>query len=1473
MDEYYYEKLDLIRASEADITPRRTVEEIWLGLPADFQALLDYDEMMGKSVPNFGHALRTKDLSYREMRRRREDPLGRNGGSRRRNRGQEDEDRRDERRVRDERRREGNEKKREGRSKGSGELRDRNRNDTRKGDKRRNGEKEDLPPPLPRDKWRKDEKGRMMKRKCRFCDRWHMDFDCPSRPSSYNITAALDDQWHSSSENADASGQDGESEESSTEESDDGQPKRGWKTTKDIPMTYHNVFSNSPIDAAEMKLPRASHYRVEELPIAFSVGTRVSYLSAQPCPVKAWIGESPASNRSLQTGVVDSGGPSIIDRKMVPRSYTVMESPLKPVFGGIGSSRTPTRGYVVLPVYLPNAAAMSGDDRKARVAKLWIEFQVVDQCPAGFLIGVDAISAYKMAIDYPKLCVTLNAYDPPVRVPITDSGRYSTRRVDPRIFLAEPVRMRPFSEVWVPVRFTATDGQSDLLVTPVRHANVAEGTYASCSYAIISNDTSHLLMINPSPRPVKLGKDEIIGMFEPFSPNTPFSYFGAVAAAPTVMTGVAPTTVNPTVGLRDAVQMGTSSGITHTFHTAGQQVETPLSDGPLKDIVSTLDDPELTWHDGLDVPIDPFGLENEFRDTGPLLEPTVDLEPAIDKPNLSRTERRATRRAEDKSEARAQSAGKPAKETESPENGGSSSGSSEEPEPSLKWDICPNLPRKKRRMWIRMLEKHRKVFAGPEGRLGKVDSRFDMSIDADIKTIKSQQPYRTSPRKRKLIREAVEKLKELDVIQPSTSEVASPVIVVVQKGKPRFCVDLREINSKTAADRYALPKQDSVFRALAGAIRFSIVDANKGYYQFGMSLGSRRYTAFVTEDGFWEFRRVPFGLKNAPAHFQRSIDIILGSYRYEFALAFIDDIVIYSRNLFDHRTHVSLVLESLERVGMTVSEAKCHFAYENIELLGRRVGRLGLSTQEQKVKAIMALPYPTTIGEASEIFGQYNYHRDFIDNFAEIALSITKAMSPTKGKRNPKKPTVKMSPKEYAKLRSKTPYPDTPEIRHAFDTLKKCLSSAHVLVHPDFDKEFILYSDACRKGVAGSLYQVAEDGKEHPILFISHGLTDAETRYSATELECLAVVWCLHKLEHYVDGSKLKLYTDHSALKWIWDIKSTVNSRLFKWSLILNPLRDKVSIIHRPGRMHNNVDPLSRYPASYSVNLLHVENDWENRLWEGYLKDPNYRRILTRLAKKLDPDSAKEMTSPKSRDASTQTGQGGEVDELDRAEGVARPPGDKGVEEQKKEGRSSDVDRVGTRSPGDKGIENKEVGQGKEGRPLGDEGVEEDEEENKNARHPRDKGTEKEKKNGEDKPGEEKEKQENVAKTNEKEKVRPPDDEGVEVSRELEADRVSREADRVGRSTRGTGKTRVRKGKRKRVSYAVFSEESPVVDPALEEVERRKEDVTANGSEADRLGIGGEVDRPGSGEGEDGKDPLEGSLDEFYERTRDRQAL
>src|SRR5437667_6990819 len=274
-------------------------------------------------------------------------------------------------------------------------------------------------------------------------------------------------------------------------------------------------------------------------------------------------------------------------------------------------------------------------------------------------------------------------------------------------------------------------------------------------------------------------------------------------------------------------------------------------------------------------------------------------------------------------------------------------------ERDLKWDINPAINRSQRRTVLKLLCQFLRIFTGPEGKnLGKVSSKFDFDIDSNPTEIKSQQPYCTSPRKRKMIHEAIKKLRELDVIEPATADnaqIASPIVIVIQKGKPRFCIDFREINSKTKPDRYALPRQDSIFRTLAGAIYFTLLDANKGYHQFGLTKRAKVLTAFVIEDGIWVYKRLPFGLKNAPAYFQRTIDTILGQYRWDFAIAYIDNIIIFSRTFAEHLLHIELVLNALQQAGLILEETKYHFCYESLELLGHYVSHLGLVIMEEKV--------------------------------------------------------------------------------------------------------------------------------------------------------------------------------------------------------------------------------------------------------------------------------------------------------------------------------------------------------------------------------------------------------------------------------------------------------------------------------------------------------------------------------------------
>jgi len=310
---------------------------------------------------------------------------------------------------------------------------------------------------------------------------------------------------------------------------------------------------------------------------------------------------------------------------------------------------------------------------------------------------------------------------------------------------------------------------------------------------------------------------------------------------------------------------------------------------------------------------------------------------------------------------------------------------------------------------------------------------------------------------------------------------------------------------------------------------------------------SKKLTDFVTEDDFYKCLCIPFSLKNALSYFRKVVNATLDMYRLDFTLAYIDDIIIYLKTFEEHLEHVDKMLEALQNVGITIVKEKCYFTYDNVELLSHRVGQLELSILQERGEAINALLYLKTVKEASTIFIKFNYHYNFISRFAEIALPITKAMGQNKCsiinnhkakliKANRKESDapnkLRISPKEMAKAHYTLPFSDTKDIRKVFEILKACLSSVLVLIHPDFDREFILYTDVCRKGIGAGLYQVSlEDNKLHAILFISCQLKDAETCYSATELKCFSLVWSLHKLQYYIDRAKLIIYIDHAILK------------------------------------------------------------------------------------------------------------------------------------------------------------------------------------------------------------------------------------------------------------------------------------------------------------------------------------------------------
>ncbi|KAE8236119.1 hypothetical protein A4X06_0g9649, partial [Tilletia controversa] len=220
----------------------------------------------------------------------------------------------------------------------------------------------------------------------------------------------------------------------------------------------------------------------------------------------------------------------------------------------------------------------------------------------------------------------------------------------------------------------------------------------------------------------------------------------------------------------------------------------------------------------------------------------------------------------------------------------------------------------------------------------------------------SEPPRRASPEKREAMDKAIEQLLDWDVIEPSSSPVSFPVLMVRQYNKWRFCVDYRNLNSVTVADRYPLPTTDAVFQTLQGKRWYSSLDAIRGYHQHPVREADRWKTAFVCHRGLYQYRTVPFGLRNAPAVFQRMMDRVLGELRWKTAVVYIDDVVAATATLEEHLETLEVILSRATAMGLKFSPSKCTFAVPSLTLLGRKVSGAGVAVWQDRAKAVLDLP-------------------------------------------------------------------------------------------------------------------------------------------------------------------------------------------------------------------------------------------------------------------------------------------------------------------------------------------------------------------------------------------------------------------------------------------------------------------------------------------------------------------------------------
>ena len=425
--------------------------------------------------------------------------------------------------------------------------------------------------------------------------------------------------------------------------------------------------------------------------------------------------------------------------------------------------------------------------------------------------------------------------------------------------------------------------------------------------------------------------------------------------------------------------------------------------------------------------------------------------------------------------------------------------------------------------------------------------------------------YRPPEVHREEIKRQTNEMLDKGIIRPSKSPYNSPIWVVPKKpdasGKKkwRIVIDYRKLNDKTDQDAYPLPVIDDILDHLGKAKFFSAFDLSSGFHQIPMEPESKKYTAFSTPEGHFEYNRMPFGLKNAPATFQRMMDTALRGLIGKHCFVYLDDIVIYGKTYQEHNENLQILFERLRQVGLKLQPDKCEYIRPELEYLGHLITKDGVKPNPKKISAVQNFKQPTNVTEVKSFLGLVGYYRKFIRNFSTIS-----------------KPLTNLTKKE-------TEWQWTDKCTQAFTTLRSALCKEPVLRYPDYAKEFVLTTDASNVGIGAVLSQ-----EGHPCCYISSTLDKAQQNYTTTEKELLAIVWSIKRLRQYLLGRRFKIQTDHKALVWLFNVKDP-SSRLLRWRLKLEEY--DFYIEHKKGRENGAADALSRVFATRESEELEPETE------------------------------------------------------------------------------------------------------------------------------------------------------------------------------------------------------------------------------------------------------------------------------------------
>ena len=433
-----------------------------------------------------------------------------------------------------------------------------------------------------------------------------------------------------------------------------------------------------------------------------------------------------------------------------------------------------------------------------------------------------------------------------------------------------------------------------------------------------------------------------------------------------------------------------------------------------------------------------------------------------------------------------------------------------------------------------------KQITGCETILHKINLNSDIPV--------RQRSYRVPHHLQKELNKQVTELLDAKIIRPSVSPYNTPVLFVKKPdGSYRLVCDFRRLNNVTITENFPIPNIGELIDNLAGATYFSTLDLTSGFYQLSLHPDDYEKTAFSTPEGHWEWTRTPFGLKNAPASFQRLMSLVLSG----ISGIYIDDVIVASRSFEEHLVKLREIFDRLSQHGLKLKPSKCHFFRRSIRYLGFRVSEGKVQPDPQNLEVVKKFNVPHSIKNVRQFLGLTGFYRKFIPDYAEISLPLTNLL----------------------KTKDKKKFIWCEDAQKSFDILKEKLLCEPILVLPNFEKPFVLHTDASIHSIGAYVSQADENGFLHPISFASRKLNESETKYSTVEREALAVVWATNYYKHYLIGRHFTVYCDQHSLSFILKLKDPT-SRLARW--IASLFQFDYTIIHKPGKMNIVADFLSR---------------------------------------------------------------------------------------------------------------------------------------------------------------------------------------------------------------------------------------------------------------------------------------------------------